>query len=370
MVRDYSERLLEVRPESSVALEGLAAWACAAGEHALTAKFCTLLVSAVPGAFRRLVQPGAGAPEIGPLASRPRRRTRRPEAASAILRSAHQPGDRARATRRHQGCARRLRARHQGRPRSARAALERRSAAGALRPDRRGGTLVSRRCSRRRRRKRKRASAWAICACSARISAPPPRPSKAVSGTVRSGPRRRRTWRCATPASAKSPSRAAVPEDARGRPEVHGRAPRPGGAWRSRPSDFDAALEYHVRLIDLGERSAEVLYNAGLMYEKAGQLGEGGAPLPRCAGAAARHAGSAAESGPHSGTPASRTKRANCWSKALEAEPDAGARILRSGNRLGQFRCNSVTGNEACHRNAVTIPRGARRTISFDSSQL
>ena len=35
---------------------------------------------------------------------------------------------------------------------------------------------------------------------------------------------------------------------------------------------FRTALEYHVRLIDLGERSPEVLYNAGLMYEKAGQL--------------------------------------------------------------------------------------------------
>src|SRR5262249_46357251 len=29
-------------------------------------------------------------------------------------------------------------------------------------------------------------------------------------------------------------------------------------------SDYDAALEFHVRLIDLGESSAEVLYNAGL----------------------------------------------------------------------------------------------------------
>jgi tetratricopeptide (TPR) repeat protein len=37
-------------------------------------------------------------------------------------------------------------------------------------------------------------------------------------------------------------------------------------------SDFDTALEFHVRLVDLGERSAEVLYNTGLMYEKAGQL--------------------------------------------------------------------------------------------------
>src|SRR5436309_1524853 len=51
MVREYSEHLLQLRPESTVALEGLSAWACAADEHALTAKFCTLLVSAVPGHF-------------------------------------------------------------------------------------------------------------------------------------------------------------------------------------------------------------------------------------------------------------------------------------------------------------------------------
>ena len=51
MVREYSERLVELHPESTVALEGLAAWASSAGEHGLTAKFCTLLVSAVPGHF-------------------------------------------------------------------------------------------------------------------------------------------------------------------------------------------------------------------------------------------------------------------------------------------------------------------------------
>jgi len=51
MVREHSERLLELHPESTVALEGLASWASSAGEHGLTAKFCTLLVSAVPGHF-------------------------------------------------------------------------------------------------------------------------------------------------------------------------------------------------------------------------------------------------------------------------------------------------------------------------------
>src|ERR1019366_1980402 len=51
MVLEYSEHVPELRAEASLAVEGLASWACAAGEHALTAKFCTLLVSAVPGHF-------------------------------------------------------------------------------------------------------------------------------------------------------------------------------------------------------------------------------------------------------------------------------------------------------------------------------
>ena len=36
-------------------------------------------------------------------------------------------------------------------------------------------------------------------------------------------------------------------------------------------SDFDTALEFHVRLIDLGERSPEVLYNAGADVREGGQ---------------------------------------------------------------------------------------------------
>jgi hypothetical protein len=34
-------------------------------------------------------------------------------------------------------------------------------------------------------------------------------------------------------------------------------------------SDFDSALEYHIRLIAVGEKSPEILYNAGLTCEKA-----------------------------------------------------------------------------------------------------
>ena len=86
-------------------------------------------------------------------------------------------------------------------------------------------------------------------------------------------------------------------------------------------NDFDTALEFHVRLIDLGERSPEVLYNAGLMYEKAGQLDKA-ARLYRDALSqqpdmpeALLNLGRIMESN-------GKTEEArNCWSKALEAEP-------------------------------------------------
>jgi tetratricopeptide (TPR) repeat protein len=86
-------------------------------------------------------------------------------------------------------------------------------------------------------------------------------------------------------------------------------------------NDFDTALEFHVRLIDLGERSPEVLYNAGLMYEKDGQLDKA-ARLYRDALAqqpdmpeALLNLGRIMESN-------GKTEEArNCWSKALEAEP-------------------------------------------------
>ena len=86
-------------------------------------------------------------------------------------------------------------------------------------------------------------------------------------------------------------------------------------------SDFETSLEYHVRLIDLGERSAEVLYNAGLMYEKAGQS-EKAMRLYRDALAqqaempeALLNLGRLLESAGKS------DEARSCWSKALEAEP-------------------------------------------------
>ena len=53
--------------------------------------------------------------------------------------------------------------------------------------------------------------------------------------------------------------------------QIAGRPARLWPPWRSRRPISTRRWSYHVRLIDLGERSAEVLYNAGLMYEKAGQ---------------------------------------------------------------------------------------------------
>jgi len=86
-------------------------------------------------------------------------------------------------------------------------------------------------------------------------------------------------------------------------------------------SDYDAALDYHVRLIDLGETSAEVLYNAGLMHEKAGQTDK-----------AARLYRDALEQQPDMPEALlnlGRILEANgksveargCWTRALEAEP-------------------------------------------------
>ena len=87
-------------------------------------------------------------------------------------------------------------------------------------------------------------------------------------------------------------------------------------------SDFDQALEYHGRLIDLGERSSEVLYNAGLLLQKAGQMED-----------AARLYREAAEENPdfaeamlnlgHVLKALGQEEEARtCWSKALEAKPE------------------------------------------------
>lgn len=76
-----------------------------------------------------------------------------------------------------------------------------------------------------------------------------------------------------------------------------------------------------MRLIDLGEKSPEVLYNAGLMYEKAGQL-EKAVELYRQA--LAQHP-DMPEALLNLGRILESTGKADearvCWSKALEVEP-------------------------------------------------
>ena len=76
-----------------------------------------------------------------------------------------------------------------------------------------------------------------------------------------------------------------------------------------------------MRLIDLGERSPEVLYNTGLMYEKAGQLDKA-VRLYRDALAqqpdmpeALLNLGRILEAAGKS------DEARTCWTKALEAEP-------------------------------------------------
>jgi tetratricopeptide (TPR) repeat protein len=85
--------------------------------------------------------------------------------------------------------------------------------------------------------------------------------------------------------------------------------------------DFTTALEHHVRLIDLGERSPEILYNAGLMYEKADQpdkavrLYRDALALQPDMPEALLNLGRILESSGKS------EEARSCWSKALEAEP-------------------------------------------------
>jgi tetratricopeptide (TPR) repeat protein len=86
-------------------------------------------------------------------------------------------------------------------------------------------------------------------------------------------------------------------------------------------NDFETALEFHVRLIDLGESSPEVLYNAGLMYEKAGQPDK----AVRLYRDAIAQQPDMAEALLNLGRILEANGKADearaCWSKALEAEP-------------------------------------------------
>ena len=322
MVREYSERLLELRPESTVALEGLAAWACAAGEHALTAKFCTLLVSAVPGHFEgwfnlALAHQKSGRWEQAAEAYEEALKLRAaiaakptPTWASCANNSATLAGARAAYERAIQADPEALAPlwnlalllEHSGQFEEAerwyKQVLERapkeeeaRFRLGYLRlqrEDYRGAAEAFEGCLKYR-------PAWPEAHANLALAysglGERDHAERLYEKMLEADPKIAWT-RCA--------------------------------AWRRcriQASDFDTALEFHVRLIDLGERSPEVLYNAGLMYEKAGQLDKA-VRLYRDALAqqpdmpeALLNLGRILES-----TGKSEEARA-CWSKALEAEP-------------------------------------------------
>jgi len=320
MVRDYSERLLDVRPESSVALEGLAAWACAAGEHALTAKFCTLLVSAAPGHFEGWFNLALAHQKLGrwPQAaeSYDEALKLRPQSCEAhtnlgIVRE--QLGDikgaRAAYDRAIQADPDSLAPlwnvalllEHSGQPDEAerwfKTVLEKAPKEEEARF--RLGYL-------RLQREDFRAAAEAFEGCLRyRPQWPEAQANLALCYTaLNNRPQAERLYQQMLEADAKSVD-----------------ALRGLAAMAIQVSDFDAALEYHVRLVDLGERTAEVLYNAGLMYEKAGRSEEAGRmyqdaleqqpDMPE----ALLNLGRILDA---SGKP---NEARNCWSKALEAEP-------------------------------------------------
>src|SRR5260370_9154130 len=85
--------------------------------------------------------------------------------------------------------------------------------------------------------------------------------------------------------------------------------------------DFDTALEFHVRLIDLGERSPEVLYNAGLMYEKAGQQDKSVRLYRDALAQQADMPEALLNLGRILETNGKAEEARTCWAKALEADP-------------------------------------------------
>ena len=188
------------------------------------------------GPLRGLVQPGAGAPEIGALASRPPKPTKRPSSCAANRREA---------TPTWASCAS-----NWATPHGARAAYERAvkanpdalaphlepgAAAGALRPARRSRAVLPPDAGKALPREeearfrlgypaaaapglpRRRGGVRRLPEVSARMARSPRQPGAGLQRDGRAGP-------CRTP----------VREDARSRSEVGGRAARPGCAWQSR----------------------------------------------------------------------------------------------------------------------------------------
>ena len=320
MVREYAERLLELHPESTVALEGLAAWASAAGEHALTAKFCTLLVSAVPGHFEGWFnlalshqKSGRWQQAIEAYEEAIKQRTQSSEAYTNLGIVREQIGD----------------------LHGARTAYDRAIQANpeALAPLWNVALLLE------HSKQNEEAERWYKMVLE---KAPKEEEARFRLGYLRLQRedfrgaieafegclRYRQQW----PEAYANLALAYTGIGDRDRAErlyekmLEG-DPKSMDALRGlaslaiQASDFDTALELHVRLIDLGERTAEVLYNAGLMYEKAGQIDKAvrlykdalaqKSDMPEALLNLGRNLEAAGKS----------DEARNCWSKALEAEP-------------------------------------------------
>ena len=93
-------------------------------------------------------------------------------------------------------------------------------------------------------------------------------------------------------------------------------------AQATEKSDFEAALHFYEQLIELGERSVDVLFNAAMLYERDGRLDEAAAyyratldqepDMPE----ALLNLGRVLEA-------TGRSDQAlSCWSKALESDPE------------------------------------------------
>jgi len=321
MVREYSERLLEHRPESTVALEGLAAWAAAANEHALTAKFCTLLVSAVPGHFE-------GWFNLGLAYQKSQRWEQAAEAYGEALSLRPQSSE----TCTNLGIVRE----QMGDAAGAREAYEQATQADptALAPGWNLALLLE---------QSGELDAAEQLYLSLLERAPKEEEARFRLGYVRlerednKGAveafemclRQRPNWPEAQANLALSYARLGDRERAqRLYDRILDAEPRSADALRGiaalalQSADFETALEYHVRLIDLGDRSPEILYNAGLMYQKAGQA-ENAVRLYREALAAQADMPEALLNlGRVLESMGQEAEARVCWARALEVRPD------------------------------------------------
>jgi len=179
MVREYSERLLDLQRDSTVALEGLAAWACAAGDQGSPPSSALCWFPPRPATSKagstwrwRIRRPAAGSRPPNPYDEAIKVR---PQSAESL----HQSGNSAGATERSRGRSLRIRARDSGGWRRAGAVwnlallLER---GGQIEDAERWYQHVLEKAP----RKKKRASVSDTCGSSAAITPPPSKPSRAA----------------------------------------------------------------------------------------------------------------------------------------------------------------------------------------------